>query len=111
MTSRRGRRRTQEITIISWRDIPAQVTATSDGDKQTAVLSDRFQHAIDQAAVIAGLTETNAYLGQWRRNARPLSGGAGDAVKSLVAQLEAEHSPDRLEALVLNGGLDSLSPR
>jgi hypothetical protein len=29
----------------------------------------------------------------------------------LVAQLEAEHSPDRLEALIRNGGLDSLSPK
>lgn len=111
MTSRRGRRRSQEITIISWRDIPAQVTATSDGDKQTAVLSDRFQHAIDRAAVIAGFTEANAYVGEWRRNARPLAGGASDAVKSLVAQLEAEHNSDRLEALIRNGGLDSLSPR
>jgi hypothetical protein len=111
MTSRRGRRRTQEITIISWRDIPAQVTAISEGDKQTTVLSDRFQHAIDRAATIAGLTETNAYLAEWRRNTRPLSGCAGEAVKSLVAQLEAEHSPDRLEVLVVNGGLDSLSPR
>ncbi|HIF66156.1 MAG TPA: hypothetical protein EYG17_13305 [Acidimicrobiia bacterium] len=111
MTSRRGRRHTQELTIISWRDIPAQVTAISDGDKQTAVLSDRFQHAIDRAAVVAGFTETNAYVGEWRRNARPLAGAAGDAIKSLVAQLEAEHSPDRLEALIRNGGLDSLSPK
>ena len=110
MTSRGGRRRTQGITIISWRDIPAQVTAISDVDKQTVVLSDRFQHAIDRA-VVAGFTETNAYVGEWRRNARPLVGAAGDAIKSLVAQLEAEHSPDRLEALIRNGGLDSLSPK
>ncbi|MDG2023639.1 MAG: virulence factor [Actinomycetota bacterium] len=110
MTGRRRRRRTQEITVISWRDIPAQVTAVSEGDKETTVLSDRFQHAIDRAAAIAGFTETNAYLAEWRRNTHPLSGCAGDAVKSLVAQLEAEHSSDRLEALVLNGGLDAISP-
>ena len=110
MTGRGRRRRTQEITVISWRDIPAQVTAVSEGDKETTVLSDRFQHAIDRAAAIAGFTETNAYLAEWRRNTHPLSGCAGDAVKSLVAQLEAEHSSDRLEALVLNGGLDAISP-
>ena len=110
MTGRRRRRRTQEITVISWRDIPAQVTAVSEGDKETTVLSDRFQHAIDRAAAIAGFTETNAYLAEWCRNTHPLSGCAGDAVKSLVAQLEAEHSSDRLEALVLNGGLDAISP-
>ena len=110
MTGRRRRRRAQEITVISWRDIPAQVTAVSEGDKETTVLSDRFQHAIDRAAAIAGFTETNAYLAEWRRNTHPLSGCAGDAVKSLVAQLEAEHSSDRLEALVLNGGLDAISP-
>ena len=64
MTADEGVAGHREITVISWRDIPAQVTAVSEGDKETTVLSDRFQHAIDRAAAIAGFTETNAYLAE-----------------------------------------------
>ncbi|WP_411278260.1 virulence factor, partial [Gaiella sp.] len=36
-----------ELTIISWRDIPAQVTAGKGRGASRAQLSERFQEAID----------------------------------------------------------------
>ena len=72
MSARQNRRHREEITVISWRNIPAQVVATSSGGKQTAVLSDRFQDAIDRAAAVAGLTDDDAYVGEWSRQAFPL---------------------------------------
>ena len=62
------RRRKSELIVISWRDIPAQVTAESGDQREKVLLSDRFQHAIDRAATVAGLTETSAYVQEWRRH-------------------------------------------
>ena len=69
--SRRRRSSTDEVVTIYWRDIPAQTTASIGGESQKVLLADRFQHAIDRAAGVAGLTETSAYVGEWRRVATP----------------------------------------
>jgi hypothetical protein len=60
-----------ELTVISWRAIPAQVTAGKGRAAARAQLSDRFQEAIDAAAMRAGLIGTDTYLEEWRREARP----------------------------------------
>ena len=108
MSARQNRRHREEITVISWRNIPAQGVATSSGGKQTAVLSDRFQDAIDRAAAVAGLTDDDAYVGEWSRQAFPLPEEANKAVQSLADELEAGYDEDRLNALVRNGGRDPL---
>ena len=56
-----------EVTIVYWRDIPAQVTAGSGRRAARVLLSERFQEAIDAAAMAAGLSGTDAYLEEWRR--------------------------------------------
>ena len=103
--SRRTRRGVPELIVISWRDIPAQVTATAHGVKETQVLDDRFQHAIDRAAAVAGLTETQAYVGEWHREPRPLEGEPAKAVTNLAAELDAAYDRQRLESLVASGGI------
>ncbi len=60
-----------ELTVISWRAIPAQVTAGKGRGAARVQLSDRFQEAIDAAAMRAGLIGTDTYLEQWRREGRP----------------------------------------
>lgn len=109
---RGGRRRggAPSLATISWRDIPAQLTARSGGDQHKVLLHARFQHAIDRAAAVAGLTTTHDYVQEWRNDASPLA--AGDIVAlldQLCAELEAAYPRDRLEALVANGGLDPAS--
>ena len=99
------------ITVISWRDIPSQVTVTTGGESHKAMLEPRFQHAIDRAAGVAGLTDSDAYVAQWRRATQPLPSGAepvGDAVAgatSTVDQIQLAYPKDRLEALVASGGI------
>ena len=109
---RGGRRRggAPSLATISWRDIPAQLTARSGGDQHKVLLHARFQHAIDRAAAVAGLTTTHDYVQQWRTESGPLA--AGDVAAQLdqhCAQVEAAYPRDRLEALVANGGLDPAS--
>ncbi len=93
------------VTIVYWRDIPAQVIVGS-GRRGTKVpLSERFEAAIDRAAMKAGATGTDAYLADWRK-AEPYDvEGDPEAVGAAEARrLEAEYDTDRLRALVETGG-------
>ncbi|MDH3293847.1 MAG: virulence factor [Acidimicrobiia bacterium] len=109
----RRRTRVNELTTIYWRDIPAQVTATHSGQTFKALLSPRFQVAIDRAATVAGLTETSAYVAQWRRESHPLDANASgeQRVQEQAAQLESSHDRETLEALVAAGGIDPTQDR
>jgi Virulence factor len=93
-----------QLTVISWRDIPAQVRA-SDGERTARVeLSGRFLEAIDAAAMTAGLVESGAYLDEWRRQSRPCGRDLEREVAAEAERLEAEHPPERLQQLVAAGG-------
>jgi hypothetical protein len=95
------------LTTIYWRDIPAQVTATTeDGGKEQVLMHDRFQVAIDRAAAVAGLTKTDDYVNEWRRVATGVDGDAIAAAHAAAQRLDNDHPRDVLEALVANGGLD-----
>lgn len=103
----RRRSKANELTIISWRDIPAQVTAVVDGRSAKALLEPRFQVAIDRAATVAGLTETSAYVAQWQRRTQPLEPGADpdQAAAEAASELDRHYDRPRLEALVAAGGV------
>ncbi len=93
-----------ELTVISWRAIPAQVTAGKGRSASRVQLSERFQEAIDAAAMRAGLIGTDAYLEEWRREARPCGDDPEAEVAFTAAQLEADYTDERLERLVRASG-------
>ena len=68
-------------------------------------LNERFEKAIDRAAMRAGLRDTDSYLAEWRR-ADPVECGADlEAEASAAAErLEADYPDERLKALVASGG-------
>ena len=107
--SRRRRGGGAQLVTIYWRDIPAQVNASDASGEHQAMLSPRFQHAIDRAAGVAGLTDTDSYVQQWRRVAEPLADPAAIAADEAAARLEAAYDRDRLEALVAAGGDDPVA--
>ena len=95
------------MTTILWRDIPAQLTARTGDEQQKVLLHARFQHAIDRAAGVAGLTSTHDYVQEWRSVPGPLA--EGDVAAQLdqrCAELESAYPRTRLEALVANGGVE-----
>ncbi len=93
-----------DLTVIYWRDIPAQVTAT-DGERTARIqLHDRFQQAIDEAAVQAGLVDSEAYLEEWRRESRSCSSDLERETAGEAERLETAHPQEKLEALVRSGG-------
>ncbi|HSF61296.1 MAG TPA: virulence factor [Gaiellaceae bacterium] len=96
-----------ELTVIWWRDIPAQVTAKEGRRSARAQLPERFQEAIDAAAMRAGLIGTDAYLAEWRREPRECSEDLDKEVSEEAEWLEAAYPDDTLERLVRADGWDS----
>jgi hypothetical protein len=95
------------LTIVYWRDIPAQVIVKAGRNNAKRQLSERFEKAIDRAAMRAQLRDTDSYLSEWRR-AEPVDCGDDlEAEAEAAAQrLESEYDEDRLRALVSAGGLE-----
>lgn len=93
-----------KLTIIYWRDIPAQVIGQQGRKRHKQVLPERFAVAIDRAAMRAGKGSSNAYLEEWRRERRPCDGAVETAMNEEVARLEALFPDDVLEATVKAGG-------
>ena len=93
------------LTVIYWRDIPAQVIAR-DGDKtHKLVLHPRFQVAIDRSAMQAGKAEFDDYIGEWRRESEPCGDDVEAEATARAAQLEADFSKEVLAGLASNGGV------
>ena len=94
------------LVTIYWRDIPAQVTAQRGRSREKALLDARFQDPIDRAAIVAGLTNTDSYLAEWRRVAARCNGDMAATVAAEVARLEDAYPGDRLERLLRAGGVE-----
>jgi hypothetical protein len=95
------------LTIIGWRDIPAQVVGKRGRETAKAQLSPRFQEAIDRAAMRAGKGSSDAYLADWKRSdPRPCEDDIHAEVAAEAARLEARYTDEDLERLVRAKGLD-----
>ncbi len=94
-----------ELTVIWWREIPAQVTAKAGRASARAQLHERFQEAVDAAAMSAGLFDSEGYLEEWRRETRECADDLEAEVAREVAKLEQAFDDDRLATLARQGGL------
>jgi hypothetical protein len=92
------------LTVIYWRDIPAQVTAKGEAGSARAQLPDRFQQAIDAAAMKAGLADMDLYLEEWRQEARPCGDDLDAEVAAEVERIEVAFGRDVLLQLTRSGG-------
>jgi hypothetical protein len=99
-----------ELTVIRWRDIPAQVVARSGRERASVQLADRFQEAIDTAATRIGLIGTDDYLAEWRRDSRPCGDDLEAEARAEAARLESSFGPDELELLAASGGVGGTGP-
>ena len=93
------------MTVVYWRDIPAQVIVKQGRNSAKVKLSERFEHGIDRAAMRAGRGSSDAYLEDWRRENEECSGSDMQvAAEARAAELEAEYDDKRLETLIKAGG-------
>jgi hypothetical protein len=93
------------LTVIWWRDIPAQVIARDRRQAHKVVLHPRFQVAIDKAAMRAGKRTANEYIEEWRREARPCRDDLVAEANDEAARLEARYTRHRLAELIQAGGV------
>jgi hypothetical protein len=94
------------MTVIWWRDIPAQVTARDGRRSSKIVLHPRFQVAIDKAASRAGKRSYDAYIEEWRKSARECGGDVDAEVAAEVERLETAYDKHRLALLITSGGVE-----
>lgn len=96
-----------QMTVVYWRDIPAQVIVKAGRKTAKRQLSPRFETAIDRAAMKAKLRDTDAYLAHWTRAAPVEVSDDLEAEAAAAAErLESEYSEDRLKSLVAAGGAE-----
>ena len=92
------------LTIVMWRDVPAQVIVKQGRKAAKQPLSERFEKAVDKAAMRAGMHGTDGYLSEWRRDNQPCGDDIQAVLEETVAKIEAEYTDDVLAVLVDAGG-------
>ncbi|WP_300019303.1 virulence factor [uncultured Roseobacter sp.] len=94
-----------DVTIVYWRDIPAQVIVGKGRRGSKRQLPERFEQAIDRAAMKVGAEDTDTYLAEWRKAAPfPVEGDPDAVADAEAARLDAEYDRDRIKALINNDG-------
>ena len=93
------------VTVVYWRDVPAQIIVGKGRRGAKHQLSERFEQAIDRAAMKVGARDADAYLAEWRK-AEPyeVAGDPEDVVQLEAARIEAEYDTARLKVLIDNDG-------
>ncbi len=93
------------LIVTYWRDIPSAVSVKAGRREEKRMLADRFQEAIDMAAMRGDATDTDSYLADWRR-AEPVPVGVDLAaeVEKAKADIEAAYDKDKLKVLIAAGG-------
>ena len=80
--------------IMYWHDIPIQVRAGGRRDRVSRELPERFQIAIDNAAMAAGLVGSDAYIEgfHWEPSGE-MEGTVEEVVTAVIAQLDTQYKP------------------
>ncbi len=100
-----------DAILVKWRDIPSQIIVKQGRRRARALLSARFQNAIDRAAMRAKKHSADAYIAEWARG--PIEPAPDDAAANLqtiadrlAQRIEADYSAERLLKLIRNHGLE-----
>lgn len=93
------------LVVVYWRDIPAQVIVGKGRRASKVQLPERFEQAIDRAAMKTGAAGDDAYLAEWRKSdIQEVEGDAEEVAKREAARLEAEYTQEKIKALIANDG-------
>lgn len=96
-----------KVIIVYWRDIPAQVIVGKGRQAAKVQLPERFEQAIDRAAMKIGAEDTDAYLAEWQKGiSYQVEGDQTDIAKSEATRIETEYDQDKIKQLIANDGWD-----
>lgn len=98
----------QPVTIVFWRDIPAQVIVGKGRRGAKVQLPERFERAIDRCAMKVGARDTDSYLADWRKAAPyDVAGEPEQVVRTEAARLEAQYDTARITSLIARDGWEA----
>ena len=94
-----------DVIVVYWRDIPAQVIVGKGRKASKVQLPERFEQAIDRAAMKVGAEDTDAYLAEWRK-AEPyvVDGDQAEMAQAEAARLDADYDQEKIKQLIANDG-------
>ena len=94
-----------ELTVITWRDIPMQIVVRDDaGGSARRLLPERFQEAVDAAAMVAGLIGSDDYTEQMMMNRSPVGDDLEAEATAAEEAVLAEWTDDVLKVAIRAGG-------
>jgi len=95
-----------QVTVVYWRDMPAQVIVKAGRKNAKRQLPERFEQAIDRAAMKSGAAGSDDYLAEWRRGEPyPVEGDDLEALAEAEAtRIDTEYDRDKLKSLIETGG-------
>lgn len=93
------------MMIVYWRDIPAQVIVGKGRRAAKVQLPERFEQAIDRAAMKSGAADTDDYLAEWRKSEPVEVSGDDQSVANAQAEaLDRAYDQDKIKSLIANDG-------
>lgn len=99
-----------EYQVTYWRELPSLVVARAGDQVTKSPLAQRFQAAIDEAAMRLGDVGSDDYLAGWRREDwTAAEGDPAEVVDRVVAALEEAWPPPAVAEYL--DGLDGRSQR
>lgn len=94
-----------EVTIVYWRDIPAQVIVGKGRRGSKRPLPERFEQAIDRVAMKIGAENSDAYMAEWRKaDAFSVDGDPEMIADTEAARIDVEYDRERIKTLIANDG-------
>lgn len=94
-----------DVTIVYWRDMPAQVIVGRGRRGTKLQLPERFEQAIDRAAMKSGAAESDDYMAGFRKaDPYPVDGTDAEAAAAEAARIDTEYDQDRIKTLIANDG-------
>ena len=94
-----------DVTIVYWRDMPAQVIVGRGRRGVKLPLPERFEQAIDRAAMKSGAAESDDYMSGFRKAAPiPVDGSDQEAAEATVSKIDADYDLERIKTLIANDG-------
>ena len=95
-----------KITIVYWRDIPAQFIVGKGRQAKKVKLPDRFEKAIDKCAMKLNFTDTDSYLKEWRKTSPIYCEGSLEGIIEMEnKRFEVDYNNKKLNQLIENGGV------
>lgn len=96
------------VTIVYWRDIPAQVIVGKGRSGAKRPLPERFEQAIDRCAMKVGAKDDDAYLADWHKVVTgEIDGTPQEIAEAEATRLDKEYDTARLKALIDADGRDN----